>query len=194
MNKDYQFLYRSTTLSDYVRVYDDALSSEQCQSLIESFDVATDQQAELVTDVHSFVHINMNQHDWYMDDLYNSITLHRQRYWDDCNISLQQIGQHDYEAFKIRRFSAAAGHRQQPYVDAYNRTTSQRFLTCIWNLNDVEQGGETTFFRLEEPLSIAPRRGQLIMFPASWQYVRAELPPLSEDRYSVVSYFHWTGL
>jgi len=191
MSNLYQHLYRPMNFTDYIRVYDGALTDQQCDSLIESYQLATDQQVRLENDVQNFSFINMNQNDWFMDDLYQSMNTHRQRYWDDCAINLQMIGAHDYEQFKLRRFDHARGDNQQPYVDVADYRSARRFLTCIWNLNDVEVGGELVFFRADEPVSIAPRRGQLIMFPSTWQYQRAELAPLSEDRYSIQTFLHY---
>lgn len=191
MSNLYQHLYRPMNFTDYIRVYDDALTADQCQALIDSWHAAQEQQVRLENDVQNFDFINLNQNDWYMDDLYISINEHRQRYWSDCSINLQMIGGHDYEQFKMRRFDHSRGDQQQPYVDVADYRSARRFLTCIWNLNDVEQGGELTFFRLDEPVSIPARAGQLIMFPSTWQYQRAELTPLSEDRFSIQTFLHY---
>ena len=191
--KQYQHLYRNMNLSDYVRVYDNVITPEHCQSLIDSFQAAQDQQILRDNAQQYFTEINLNQNDWYMNDLYASVLDIRQRYWSDVGITQQMVnGQHDFEQFKMRHWNAARGDQCQPQVAVNNYNQARRFLCCIWNLNQVDVGGETVFLRLDQELTIPARAGQVLIFPATWQYLYAETPALSDDRYSVHSYFHYS--
>lgn len=58
-----------------------------------------------------------------------------------------------------------------------------RVVTYLWYLNDVEDGGETSFFNGK--IKIKPEQGKLIIFPASWTYPHAGLVPISNNKYIV---------
>ncbi|BCV00399.1 MAG: hypothetical protein CM15mV34_1730 [Caudoviricetes sp.] len=45
------------------------------------------------------------------------------------------------------------------------------------------------FPRLGE--SISPQTGRVLMFPATWQYSHAGLPPESDKKYIVGTYLHY---
>ena len=63
-----------------------------------------------------------------------------------------------------------------------------RILTYLWYLNDVEEGGETSFFNGK--IKIKPEQGKLIIFPASWTYPHAGLTPKSSNKYIVLGWVY----
>jgi hypothetical protein len=72
-----------------------------------------------------------------------------------------------------------------------NNNNSYRIVTYLWYLNDVEEGGETSFFNGK--IKIKPEQGKLIIFPASWTYPHAGLTPKSSNKY-IVSGWVYTDL
>ena len=77
--------------------------------------------------------------------------------------------------------------RHQDGDDA-ERQRKARVLTYLWYLNDVEEGGETAMFvdgvvKINDPCLIKPRKGRLLLFPATWTYVHAGLMPIKGDKY-----------
>lgn len=66
-----------------------------------------------------------------------------------------------------------------------------RTFSSILYLNDIEEGGETHFKHFD--LKIPPKAGRLAMFPADFPYMHGALPPISEDKFAVVTWFRpWT--
>ncbi len=63
-----------------------------------------------------------------------------------------------------------------------------RVLTYLFYLNDVVEGGETEFFGGE--LSITPKRGKLILFPASWTFPHCGKMPISSNKYIVTGWIY----
>jgi len=55
-----------------------------------------------------------------------------------------------------------------------------RFLTYIWYLNDVDEGGRTEFINGKK---VKPKTGKLLLFPATWEYHHQGLPPISNTKY-----------
>lgn len=62
-----------------------------------------------------------------------------------------------------------------------------RIFSAILYLNDVEVGGETYFNRLD--ISIKPRAGRLVIFPANYIFMHEARPPKSNDKFALVTWF-----
>jgi prolyl 4-hydroxylase len=65
--------------------------------------------------------------------------------------------------------------------------TARRFLSFIFYLNDVEQGGETVFANLR----VKPEKGLLLMFPPMWMFPHRGDPPISNTKYILSVYLHY---
>jgi hypothetical protein len=72
------------------------------------------------------------------------------------------------------------------HADATEKSVRSRVVSLILYLNDVEHGGETEF--MHQGLRVAPRTGQLLMFPAGWNHVHRGCMPESGDKYIVQTF------
>jgi len=61
-----------------------------------------------------------------------------------------------------------------------NSNNEIRFITYIWYLNDVPNGGETEFL---SGLKIKPETGKLLLFPATWDQVHKGNSPEGGNKY-----------
>jgi|TARA_R100000005_G_scaffold95350_1_gene76520 hypothetical protein len=57
---------------------------------------------------------------------------------------------------------------------------SDRILTFIWYLNNINEGGYTEF---NTGYKVQPKTGTLLIFPALWPWVHRGVPPKSETKY-----------
>ena len=174
-------------LSELIRVYDDALPAEFCDRVVRGFNASTAAVSR--------------------DDVlrsFNELIIDGSPEWVEANLILERAkdhwlaqychdvpgwfpAEHDYEAFRIKRYRAAGNDQFRPHVDGYDRVSARRFLVCFWYLNDVEKGGETVFTRMD--IKVRPRRGRVILFPPYWMYEHAGLAPRSGDKYIISTYF-----
>lgn len=191
MNKEYDTFNRQLNLSDYIRVYDNALNSAACESLIASFDAAEELQYRQENEYHHCTEINLSKHQWDISDVYQSVLKYKDQYWTDCAIGVDQIPAHDFEEFRMRCYHSISSDRHVPHCDVMSHLSAKRFIGCIWNLNDVKDGGELVFYRADKPMVIRPRAGQLIMFPTNWMMLRSELPVAEGNRYSLQTFYHY---
>ena len=58
-----------------------------------------------------------------------------------------------------------------------------RILTFIWYLNNVDEGGETEFFKGR--IKIKPEKGKLLFFPSTWTFMHKGNMPISGNKYIV---------
>lgn len=87
--------------------------------------------------------------------------------------------------YKIQMYPRGEG-RFDWHADSVGGSTGDRVVAMVLYLNDVERGGETEFFH--QGLKIRPRAGQLVLFPAGWNYMHCGHVPESGDKY-VISMF-----
>lgn len=68
--------------------------------------------------------------------------------------------------------------------DYYNN----RIFSSVLYLNDVEEGGETFFDNFN--ISVSPKSGSLIIFPANFAYRHGANVPVSNDKFAIASWFN----
>jgi hypothetical protein len=61
-----------------------------------------------------------------------------------------------------------------------------RIITYLWYLNDVNEGGETYFFNGK----VKPKKGSLVLFPATWNYNHKGETPISDDKYIITGWVY----
>tara|TARA_E500000331_G_scaffold190854_1_gene183612 strand:- start:515 stop:1183 length:669 start_codon:yes stop_codon:yes gene_type:complete len=71
-------------------------------------------------------------------------------------------------------------------------TNSTRVLAWMLYLNDVEEGGETEF--LHQKLRYPPKKGDFLVWPASFTHMHRGNPPLSNTKYIVTGWYEWIGI
>lgn len=88
------------------------------------------------------------------------------------------------ESCVIRKYSSTPGFLQLESSDSEN---SSRKLTAVLFLNDIDQGGQLTFKNFD--VSISPRQGSMVIFPASFAYSFKINKPKELDSLVIVSHF-----
>ena len=69
----------------------------------------------------------------------------------------------------------------------FDADRGQRFLTFIWYLNTVDEGGETEF---TNGVKIKPEKGKVVMFPATWTYTHRGCIPYSNEKYILTGWIY----
>lgn len=77
--------------------------------------------------------------------------------------------------------------RYTPHIDNGPGVRSRIFSSVLY-LNDVEVGGETYFNRFD--ISVEPKAGRLITFPAEFSYQHEAKTPMSSKKYVIVTWFN----
>jgi len=179
--------------NDTIGIYEGALSEEQCKNILEYFNSneqdhfqGTTNGGEDLTTKNS-TDLMLWEGD-VMDTLCDVSNQHINKYIE----SLGKLDQYDpylmfsegsvYNSWQIQKYEKGIGHYQQYHTEEPNlKANCRRMLVTMFYLNDIEEGGETTF--LYSGLKIKPKAGTFVVWPAPWPYVHNGEVPISSDKY-----------
>lgn len=184
-----------TDLRHFIRVYDGALAPSASERIVALFEGAPQHHigprgrpvGQRDTE-RNFNWVQMNTSELAefaaLDrEIVEAVNRHVDRYVADTGYGLFPYG---FEEFLIKRYRPAAQDQFPAHVDVSNANTMHRMLALVLYLNDVAEGGETAFLKLD--LKVAPRRGRLLMFPPNFLYPHAGLPPRGATKYILGTY------
>lgn len=183
-------------LVDLIKVYDDALSHNTCDYLINVFESSEDYHEKIENDRKpNFTQYNLTQNIDAENDIekskhHKSLIRDVYRYRDQYyNFVYKECfpSSHAFEQFRIKRYNVGGNDAFDTHVDVTDYESSRRFLSFMWYLNDVDNGGETVF----KDLSITPKKGRLVIFPPLWMYPHMGKEPVSNTKYILTTYLHY---
>lgn len=95
---------------------------------------------------------------------------------------------------QVLHYTAGAADQQfyGPHVDTDHKGTHTRDFSAVLYLNTVEEGGETVFSYFG--VGVQPVEGRIVFFPANYAYMHEALPPVSEDKFAIVTWFKFGQL
>ena len=179
-------------LTDFIKVYDDAIPPDFCDTLVQHFDDKNVPKAkfeESYRRCHSLSTLDSSSH-WgkfkgIMSELYN-------RYRNEIKNGTLAFA-NTIEAPNIFRYDPDTKNPNffHLHTDCWNFPTATRQVSVIIYLNDVKEGGGTTFERLG--LTVQPRKGRVLLFPSNILFYHKGDPPISESKYIIVSWIHFDG-
>lgn len=103
----------------------------------------------------------------------------------DYKINFDEIS---VDVFMAQKYNKGVGryiYHNDSHID-WSRIR-KRFMTYIWYLNDVDEGGETTF---NGEYQIKPTAGKLVLFPACWTFPHCGKMPISNDKYIITGWIY----
>jgi hypothetical protein len=179
---------------DFVRVYEDSLDESLCQDLIKKFYQLSDRHQRIENDRRpNFTQLNITEiskENEEINALHNILIKKTFEYKKDYYSFVDERcfpEQHAFEQFRIKKYNNDGNDAFDCHVDVIDYESSRRFLSFLWYLNDVDDGGETVF----EGISIKPKVGKLIVFPPMWMFPHIGKPPISNNKYIISTYLHY---
>jgi prolyl 4-hydroxylase len=182
----------------YISVYDDLISREYCQKLIDKFEASPQCYSKERLDrgewSRNFTQINFYQNSIFHDDvgylgrIFQKATEH---YKKDNRVEPGMWPEDfRYEEIRMKRYRPGGKERFDLHVDVTDRESARRFLVVFFYLNDDFKGGETVFPHLG--MAAKPKPGRLIMFPPMWAWWHQANPIISgSPKYIVGTLLHY---
>lgn len=187
-------------LAHYITFYPQQLSEHICSQLVSRFDAEPARQIERCqggghfrfqqTDVTKAAHENTDWH--YLHTaafraLESGVFRYRRdTHYDDTPRFPPQFG---YEHLRINRTLNNGRDGFGNHVDVGDHASARRFLTLLFYLTTVEEGGDAAFPGLD--IALKPTTGALLCFPSNWVYLHCGLKPLSHPKYIMTSFLHY---
>jgi prolyl 4-hydroxylase len=177
-------------LSDWIKVYDDAIPDHLVQACLDYFQ--TSPKGEHNQEWRRCKEVTTLDSSPLWIPVKEAIASIYHRYREECRNSVLNFA-NIVEAPNIFCYHALAPTKNyfNEHADAWSLATSTRQVSIIIYLNDVQEGGSTTFTTLG--VSVAPKRGRILLFPSHFAYLHCGEAPLSEDKYIIVTWIHFDG-
>ncbi len=181
-------------LNDFIRVYDNVLEPNICQFLIDLFEKNYDKHQRVENNkIPNFTQFNLTDNCKLSDKVDNThnfliskVFEYKKKYYElfDENCFPKN---HNFEQFRIKKYNNDGNDLFDTHVDVTDYSSARRFLSFMWYLNDVDEGGETIF----PGLKIKPRVGSMLVFPPLWLFPHRGNPPISNTKYLLSTYLHY---
>jgi len=181
-------------LNDLIKVYDNALESSVCDFLVNFFETNKDKQELVQNDRKpNFTQLNLTENckispevDNVHNFLISKVFEYKKKYYefidDRCFPET-----HNFEQFRIKKYNPGGNDLFDTHINVVDYNTARRFLSFLFYLNNVDDGGETVFTNLK----IKPKMGSLLVFPPMWMFPHREEPPISNTKYIMSVYLHY---
>lgn len=191
-------------LTDLIKVYDGVVSEELCNKVISKFEEDVElheyhdrEQRPTFTQFNITQYLAQEVEKGNLNDpwsehhaiIQNATAYAVREYQRDLNINGEFPDDYALEQIRIKRYLNNGKEQFKEHVDVGNYNSARRFLVFFLYLNDVEEGGETTFPSLN--LRIKPKCGSILVFPPLWMFPHAGNPPVSGNKYIAGSYLHY---
>ena len=184
-------------MAQFIRWYDDSLSPEVCQDIIDRFekdprrmvgkvsgnhgpetDLAGKQTTELII-----------PNDWenIIQALQQSLSVGLGKYQADVKF-LAGSDHRDLHCEPLRIKKYDIGDQFSWHIDCNSSQNASRVLAAQWYFNDVAEGGATEFE--DQDAAIPCKQGRLGFFPVAWTYRHRGAPPKSGPKYVCTTFVH----
>jgi hypothetical protein len=177
-------------LSDYIKVYDDIISREDCDKMIAKYEKAIEHET-VSSEIYKFEQLNIASNDNWKEEsemMSNLSYSGAVAYFNELNLPVvPQL--HGFEEIRIKKYRPNENERFDTHVDVGDHRSAKRFLAIFCYLNDVDEGGETEFPTLS--ISIKPKAGRVLIFPPMWMFPHTGMAPLSNNKYIIGTYLHY---
>jgi hypothetical protein len=181
-------------IENFIGIYENALPVEQCNNIINYFEslreynfvIDQDQYTtspgarkdETVFLLHPDV-ITLPKGSPVVFPFIDSLWQCYEDYTKEFEI-LKTASKHGLYMLRIQRTNLGGGFHGWHFENT-NNETSNRLITFMMYLNDVEDGGETEFLYLHK--RIKPKAGTMLIWPSTFTHTHRGNPPLSGTKY-----------
>lgn len=193
------------SIDDFIGIFDFALSTEDCNGLIEDFEENYKLNLHYKRGQHSnfsSTEIDDDSVDYAIVDADSPFIFRNRSQAYNLSLSVGQCLQiyskkfGDFKYLDSTYFSSVKVQRTMPgqgyhvwHCEQSSREQAHKLLFYIVYLNDVEEGGETEFLYYSK--RIKPQTGRILIAPASFTHTHRGNPPLSGAKYIATGWIEW---
>tara|TARA_B100000131_G_scaffold196144_1_gene188552 strand:- start:3799 stop:4410 length:612 start_codon:yes stop_codon:yes gene_type:complete len=173
---------------DFIGVYDNVLTKEQCSNFISFFEnlrktgFTTPHQLENhridMEEYNDSWHYDLNAATPVSDTFFNVTSQCVNEYLKKYTV----LGQSRFlfYDFKLKKIPVGGGFHDWHFENSTVISCARQLVIQIY-LSDIEEGGETEFLYLNK--RVKSKAGRLIIFPAGYTHVHRGNPPIGQEKY-----------
>ena len=184
-------------LSDYCVYVENQLPSKICDDLVNLFESVPDQYLNRIETKNNrprFTQFSFSREKNLNEELYRTVCQYLVKAVQHYRIKIKSFSEwapeHLYfENIRIKRYISEDKDEFDTHVDVWHNKNEERYLSFMWYLNDVTDGGATEFTELD--FKVQPKKGALIMFPPIWMFPHKGHLLYSGKKYLLSSYLHY---
>ena len=188
-------------MTDFIEVYNNALTDDFCDKAINTIDDlivrAKEEAPKFDNDVKfdktnarddiSIFPIAFESCEYIVEGINNSLNKHYNLYRDKYIIGTEFNEAYDNRP-KLQKSSKGGGFTQW-HCEQGPKSSASRFLVWMFYLNNVEKGGKTEFYY--QNTNFKPVKGSLLIWPAAFTHTHRAADDLQEDKYIATGWFHY---
>ena len=189
-------------ITDFISVYEDAISVEYCEKFIEHIEHYID-NGIMCYEPFGFDHkhhqtMNFNNHEDYLkkDATYNMLSGDRlpltflpmiKKYVDDYLKTYSVLGNSTLLMYdvKAKKIPVGGGFHRWHYENGSLPSSARKLVVQLY-LNTVHEGGETEFLYINK--RVKAKQGSLIIFPAAFTHTHRGNPPIGQEKYILTTW------
>ena len=182
-------------ITDFIKVYDDAVSEEYCQKFIGYIEhyvengIILKEPSEPDHKDHSTVNFhNDAKYDMLAGDQLPLTFLPMiKEYVDDYLATYSLLSKEILLMFdvKAKKIPIGGGFHRWHYENSSLQASARKLVVQLY-LNTVEEGGETEFLYINK--RVKAKQGTLIIFPAAFTHTHRGNPPIGQDKYILTTW------
>jgi len=191
---------KKNSITDFIGVYDNYILPEECDRAIKLFESQHKFKNTIDRMLNENSSINIKK-----DTQFFAAPKNIDVWWEELKVMIYNFdiawqhyikhtgafdiydqGPFNYTDLKIQKTLPTEGyHLWHVEYGKYSWNKSRAFAFTIY-LNDVDEGGETEFLHFSK--RVQPKKGRIVIWPASFPYVHRGNPPLSGEKYILTSW------
>ena len=178
---------------NFISIYDNALSEEECKEIIEEFEnnkvlqvagTVNDGEIKPQTKLSTDMHHNIEDNSLVTKYISKSLEIHIKKYikeYPDVNKTCRWSCHYN---FNVQKYNPKEGYFK-PHCEVTDTISAHRVLVWMFYLNTLKDGG--TLFPSYK-IGINAIKGRLVIWPAYWTHIHQGQISESEIKYIVTGW------
>ena len=182
-------------LSDYCVYIENHMPIKICDDLVDLFEsVPNKSRIETKDNRPRFTQFNFTRKSNLNEELHTTICRYLAKSVEHYRTKVKSFSEWApenlyFEHIRIKRYISEDKDEFDTHVDVGHSINEGRYLSFMWYLNDVNDGGAIEFTELD--FKVQPKKGDLLMFPPIWMFPHKGHLLNSGKKYLLSSYLHY---
>lgn len=180
-----------TNVVDDILIYENVLSDDFCEELIEAFESKIDYVRHMKNAIRDDYALQLDAHQslYPFRDKIKQVLRDAHHYFGEYYDIQNNFDFIMSPSYKMQKSTTGGGFTYWHHEQGSDMRMVGRFAVWMFYLNDGFQGG-TTDFKMQEH-SFVPKRGTLLVWPAAYTHIHRGAPDLIGTKYILTGWWRY---